>query len=111
MVASFTYNFGEFWSLGVGEGPAIVPFAFTTAGAIGETFQNAKPSPNVGINYYPHENAKECEAGNELHDGVSQKLNNVPGAQGKRHAQTEWSAKAQKLARRAGLLKTYGGHR
>ncbi|MEX2195959.1 MAG: MlaD family protein [Thermoleophilaceae bacterium] len=91
-------------TIGMGEGPTFVNLATTTSGAENEAFQNSKPSPNIGINYLPHENANECESGNEPHDGVTQVLSNPPGYQSTRHPDTDPPPGARERARRAGLL-------
>jgi ABC-type transporter Mla subunit MlaD len=80
-------------------------------GAQGEVFQQAAPSPNVAINYLPHENEHECESGNELHDGVSQVLSNPPGNQPTTHPSSEPPVDATRRAQAAGLLDRPDGWR
>ncbi len=77
----------------------------THLGAQGEIFQSTEPAPNVAINYLPHENADECEAGNEGHDGRSQALGNPPGNQSKVMPPSYPAPGSLDLARKAGLLK------
>jgi hypothetical protein len=40
----------------------------------------ATPAPDLHVNYYPHENANECEAGNETY-AEGQAIGNPPGNQ------------------------------
>jgi virulence factor Mce-like protein len=81
VVSLFTQGFaGTFGTLGTGDGPSLGALFLGTAGAQGEGLQNAKPSPNAGINPYPNENASECESGNEPWSG-KQQLGNPPGLQ------------------------------
>lgn len=85
--------------------------AVTHLGAQGEVLQQAKPSSNVALNYLPNENAEECEAGNEIHDGVSQALGSPPGSQGTLHPTTSAPPDALRRAKAVGLLDTPEGWR
>jgi virulence factor Mce-like protein len=81
VISLFTQTFaGAYGTLGSGDGPALAGLFMSTGGAQGEGFQNAKPSANAGINPLPHENAQECESGNEPWTG-KQMLGNPPGLQ------------------------------
>lgn len=80
-------------------------------GGEGEVFQQGRPSRNEAINYLPRLNAQECEAGNELHDAVSQVLGNPPGLQAKRYPPTAPLGGADRYAREAGLLDPPSGWR
>jgi virulence factor Mce-like protein len=92
-----------FGALGTGEGPSVTNVVVASGGAKGESFQNAAPSENVGINSLPNETADECEAGNEIYDG-KQHLNNPPGNQRNRTRDTSAPPAALARARQAGLL-------
>jgi ABC-type transporter Mla subunit MlaD len=92
-----------FGTIGNGDGPAIANAGLTSAGAQAEQFQHAAPSPDVAINYLPHENAQECESGNEAYTGTQQ-LNNPPGNQSTSVPNTSPPAGVTQLARNAGLL-------
>lgn len=74
----------------------------TTAGANGEGTQNARPSNNLGLNPLPHENAHECESGNEPWND-KQQLNNPKGRQSKTSRPTVQPSGVPRLARKAGL--------
>ena len=97
---NFASSFGE---LGTGNGPSIADIGVTTAGALGEELQNAKPSPNVAINYLPTENSKGCVSGNEPYTG-RQSLSNPPGVTSTNVPNTSPPPGVTALARRAGLL-------
>lgn len=101
-------NWGQGWYAvfgqnGDGQGPALPNLTLTGAGAIGEPLQNPKPSPNLGLNPLPNENASECEAGNEPWSG-KQQLNNPPGLQSRSTRTTTPPPGVPALARSAGLL-------
>jgi hypothetical protein len=68
-----------------------------------EIFQSSTPDPNRHLNYYPNENATECESGNEVYT-PGQQLGNPPGNQGKAAEATLPPPGVADLARRAGLL-------
>ena len=94
----------------VGRDPSNAPPIFgamahvSHLGAEGEVLQQGRPSRNSAINYLPHENADECESGNEMHDAVGQVLGNPPGNQGKASPPTSPPDRATRYAREAGLL-------
>lgn len=48
-----------------------------------ETSHAAAPSPNLHVNPYPNQNARECEAGNEPYVDGEQAIGNPPGDQPK----------------------------
>lgn len=99
-------------SAGAGEPPQAFAFLNVThLGAEGEVYQQAEASSNVAINYLPNANRRECEAGNEMHDAVSQVLANPPGFQGTDRPDTDPPREARRLAREAGLLDKPEGHR
>jgi hypothetical protein len=92
-----------FGGLGFGDGPAMASVFITHLGAKNETFQNAVPSSDVAINNLPHENAQECESGNEPYEG-HQLLTNPPGLQPTSTRTTRPPAGVRERARAAGLL-------
>jgi virulence factor Mce-like protein len=92
-----------FGTIGNGDGPAIANAGLTSLGAQAEQLQHAAPSPDVAINYLPHENAHECESGNEPYTG-KQQLNNPPGNQSTSVPNTTPPAGVTQLAQAAGLL-------
>jgi phospholipid/cholesterol/gamma-HCH transport system substrate-binding protein len=95
---------GSTWSsVGVGDGPSMPTALVTTLGADNEIFQNARPSANLGYNPEPHEDASECESGNEPWNG-RQALGNPAGDQSRSTKTTSPPPGVRDLARRAGLL-------
>lgn len=68
-----------------------------------QVYQQAHPDPDLHLNFYPNQNATECESGNELYV-PGQRIGNPPGNQGTAHAQTAPPPGVAELARRAGLL-------
>lgn len=97
-------NFAStFGTLGTGEGPAIANIGVTHAGAQGEVLQSAKPAPDVGINYLPHETRKQCESGNEPYNGT-QALGNTAATEPNSTYSTQPPAGSLDRARRAGLI-------
>jgi hypothetical protein len=72
--------------------------------------QSARPASNLSLNPLPHENAQECEAGNETWSG-RQQLNNPPGPQSASTRQTVPPPGVRTLAARAGLLAPVEGAR
>jgi virulence factor Mce-like protein len=94
---------GGFLGPGNGQGPALATLIFTGLGASDELLQNPRPSPDVGLNPLPHENDRECEAGNEPWSG-RQQLNNPPGEQSGVTRRTVPPPGVAQLAREAGLL-------
>jgi virulence factor Mce-like protein len=67
-----------------------------------QTFQQSTPDPDLHLNFYPTENATECESGNETY-APGQLVGNPPGNQGKAHEETAPPPGVADLARRAGL--------
>jgi virulence factor Mce-like protein len=111
VVSLFTQNFaGVFGTLGTGDGPALTGLYLEDTGAIGEGQQNARPSPNVGINPIPIENQSQCQAGNEPWTG-KQQLGNPPGPTSRTTRATVPPPGVQALAQRAGLLTNPAGVR
>lgn len=116
-VGSMLDSFASFTTDNVLAGSSVAgvpPLAYallqvTHLGAEGEVLQQSKPSRNVAINYLPHQNAGECESGNEPHDAVSQRLNNPPGLQGTLTPDSDPPADSVQRARHAGLLDTPEG--
>jgi phospholipid/cholesterol/gamma-HCH transport system substrate-binding protein len=105
VIGLYGNNFSSAWgTLGTGIGPSYVLAGVVTAGATGEALQAAAPSPNLHINYLPHENAHECESGNEPYDASAQDLSNPSGDQSRSVPSTSPPLGVSELARRAGLL-------
>ena len=65
--------------------------------------QSSTPSADLHLNFYPNENAGECEAGNEPY-APGQAIGNPPGNQSTQTQQTSPPPGVRALARRAGLL-------
>jgi hypothetical protein len=104
VVSLFTQNFaGSFGTLGTGDGPSLTGLYLEDTGAMGEGLQNARPSPNVGINPLPIENQSQCQAGNEPWTG-KQQLGNPPGPTSRTTRATVPPPGVQALAEKAGLL-------
>jgi hypothetical protein len=106
-------NWGQSWYAvfgqnGDGDGPALPDLTLTGLGARGEELQNPRPSANLGTNPLPHEDASQCEAGNEPWSG-HQQLNNPPGLTSRTTHETEPPPGVMALARSAGLLKPIPG--
>jgi hypothetical protein len=53
------------------------PIIDLNGGANSQTFQQSSPSPDLHLNYYPAENASQCQAGNEVYSG-QQLIGNPP---------------------------------
>ena len=70
---------------------------------LSEMFQAPKASSTLHANFYPNENAGECESGNEPFSG-GQHIGNPAGAQSNHVDETAPSAAATQRARDAGLL-------
>jgi virulence factor Mce-like protein len=105
VIGLYGRNFGSAWgTLGSGIGPSIVAAGVVTGGATAEELQSAAPAANLHINYLPHENAHECESGNEPYSTSSKDLSNPPGNQSRTVPKTTPPAGVLSLARRAGLL-------
>lgn len=111
VVSLFTQNFaGTFGTLGTGDGPALTGLYLEDTGAIGEALQNARPSPNVGINPIPIENQSQCQAGNEPWTG-KQQLGNPVGSTSRTTRATVPPPGVEALAQQAGLLTNPAGLR
>jgi virulence factor Mce-like protein len=77
----------------------------------GQNLQQSTKAPDLHVNPAPHEDATECEAGNEPYL-PGQQIGNPPGKQRNTTEKTAPPPTARALARRAGLLATSsGGHR
>lgn len=94
--------------IGVGNGPSMLNIAVDRGGATGDQIQSAAPAPNLHINYVPHENRNECEAGNEPFDGSQRLLASPPSTQAARTRESTPPPHVLDLARNAGLLDTGG---
>lgn len=81
----------------------------TALGAQNELGQNAAPSPDVKIDFLPHENAQECESGNEPAPAGRQVLTNPAGLQPDHTRATHAPPDARERARQAGLLRVPRG--
>lgn len=82
VIGLYGRNFSSAWgTIGSGIGPSYVIAGVVTAGATGESVQAAAPSPNLHMNYLPHQTAQECESGNEPYSATAQSLSNPPGLQ------------------------------
>ena len=68
-----------------------------------QTFQSAEPDPDLHLNFYPNQDATECESGNETY-APGRMIGNPPGSQGTAHEETRPPPGVAELARRAGLL-------
>jgi hypothetical protein len=68
-----------------------------------QMFQQAKPAADLHNNFYPTENATQCESGNEPYL-PGQRLGNPAGNQSTHVEMTAAPASATTLARQAGLL-------
>ena len=68
-----------------------------------QTFQAAKHQQDLHLNYYPHENASECEAGNEPY-APGLLIGNPPGLQSTKTPATAPPPGVTKLAQDAGVL-------
>jgi hypothetical protein len=111
VISLFTSGFaGVFGTVGTGDGPSLGALYLEDTGAKGENFQNARPSPDAGINPIPNENQSECEAGNEPWTG-KQQLGNPPGLQSNTTRPTVPPPGVPALAAGAELLTTPEGLR
>jgi hypothetical protein len=111
VISLFTSGFaGVFGTLGTGDGPSLGALFLSETGAAGEAVQNARPSPNVGINPIPNESQNGCEAGNEPWTGAQQ-LGNPQGPQSKTTRPTVPPPGVQALAQQAGLITDPAGLR
>jgi hypothetical protein len=104
------YASSAFLAFGSDQGPALANLVVAGLGAHGEMLQSARPASNLALNPLPHENAHECEAGNETWSG-RQQLNNPPGLQAAGTRRTDPPPGVRALAARAGLLARVEGAR
>jgi hypothetical protein len=94
-----------FGDVGVGHGPALGSLVVNQVGTYLEPLQDAAPSKGLGVNLDAHNNAQECESGNEPYDGETH-LTNPAGSQSTPvFLDTAPPPGALDLARRAGLLR------
>jgi virulence factor Mce-like protein len=90
--------------LGSGQGPSLSNLGIATTGASGEGTQSKEPAPDLNVNYIPHENAQECEAGNERAVKDQRTIGNPPGLQPARTRDTSPPPGVRERAQRAGLI-------
>jgi hypothetical protein len=69
----------------------------------GQSSQSSAPASDLHLNYYPNENASECEAGNEPY-APGQAIGNPPGNQSTQTDQTAPPPGVTARARRAGVM-------
>jgi virulence factor Mce-like protein len=110
VIGLYGTQFSKVFSMGGGEAQGLAEFDFINPGATGSILQNAKPSPNLGVNYLPTENASECASGREPAPG-SNGPPQLSGPVGVGHAVPETAPPpgVTALAARAGLLNTPAG--
>ena len=116
-ISLWAQSFGNgFGGLGFEQGPAMASVGITNLGAVGEAGQNAKPSAGVAINNRPHEDARECESGNEPYDETFPAFNppdkapildNPKGRQDDETVRTETPEGVRERARDAGVLPVF----
>jgi hypothetical protein len=75
-----------------------------SAGGLAQGLPAATRAPDLHVNYYPNENAQECESNNETFQAGRQAIGNPAGLQGRKVEITRPPASATAAARRAGLL-------
>jgi virulence factor Mce-like protein len=111
VVSLFGITFSKVFALGGGGTQGAAMLALASPGAQASILQHAAPSPDLGLNYLPHENAQECESGNEPPPGLlgPTQLTNPPGLQSRSVPSTAPPPGVQALAQRAGLLDTPPG--
>jgi len=80
VIALFGRNFDQMLSSGTAQA-VLAPIGVIAPGATAENVQNATPSSNLHVDYLPHENYQQCQAGNEPYSSTSQDLSNPPGTQ------------------------------
>ncbi|UTI67071.1 MlaD family protein [Paraconexibacter antarcticus] len=109
-----TFGWG-FGGPGFSQGPALVSTGITHYGALGEFLQSPTPSPGIAINNTPHENTRECEAGNEPYPETfpvfnpptkPQLIGNPAGDQANTTVRTRQPPGVRELAREAGVQPT-----
>lgn len=91
-------------TLGSGKGPSLANLGIATTGATGEGLQSKEPAPDLNVVYSPHQNAQECEAGNERPIAGKRTIGNPPGLQPARSRDTSPPPGVRERARRAGLI-------
>lgn len=105
VIGLYGRNFSSAWgSIGTGIGPSYVIAGVVTGGALGEELQSPKPAPDLHINYLPHEDAAECESGNEPYSTSSIDLANPAGDQSRSIPRTAPPPAVSSLAQSAGLF-------
>lgn len=116
VVSLFAQSFGTaYGTTGFGMGPPMAHIAEKHLGSVGESLQNAAPSPGLAVNVNPNENYDECESGNEpypyaalpVFNGPGEPLlGNPPGLQDNETLDTYPPEGVHDLARGVGLLPT-----
>jgi virulence factor Mce-like protein len=106
VISLFGINFSKVFSLGGGGTQGVAMLALQSTGAQASIFQHAAPSPDLALNYLPHEDAQQCESGNEPPPGPlgPPQLTNPPGDQSRLVPKTAPPPGVTALAQRAGLL-------
>jgi virulence factor Mce-like protein len=106
VISLFGINFSKVFTLGGGGTQGVAMLALASAGAQGSLLQHAAPSPDLALNYLPHEVPAECESGNEPPPGIfgPTQLTNPPGNQSQSVPQTAPPPGVEALAQQAGLL-------
>jgi virulence factor Mce-like protein len=106
VIGLYGTQFPKAFTMGGGSAQSLTVFGFVNSGAQGSILQSAKPSPNLGVNYLPNENAHECESGNEPAPPASgpPQLLNPAGDQSRSFPATSPPAGVTQLAAKAGLL-------
>jgi ABC-type transporter Mla subunit MlaD len=111
VLSLFGITFSKVFALGGGGTQGAAMLALQSIGAQASLFQHVAPSPDLAVNYLPHENAQECESGNEPPPGIfgPTQLTNPPGNQSHRVPSTAPPPGVAALAQRAGLLNPLPG--
>lgn len=106
VLSLFGITFSKVFTLGGGGTQGAAMLALVSPGAQGSALQHAAPSPDLALNYLPHEGATECESGNEPPPGSlgPPQLTNPPGYQSRAVPSTAPPPGVATFARRAGLL-------
>jgi ABC-type transporter Mla subunit MlaD len=71
---------------------------------VSKIFPAKRAAANLHVNPYPHEDANECESGNEPYDPTSNNFGNPPGPESEKFHMTEPPADAWKRGQQAGLI-------
>jgi phospholipid/cholesterol/gamma-HCH transport system substrate-binding protein len=70
VISLFAQSFGTaYGSTGFLDGPPMAYIGLKDFGAVGESLQNATPSPGIAIDGTPTENYQRCDSGNEPYPG------------------------------------------